>query len=251
MNKALVIVALFVFSAFSAAAQSNPEESSLTYGLVIDCSGSVGENLKYITATASSVVSSNGAFDQTFITRFISSDKIDTVEELTSDKTKLNRTIGGLYVEGGQTALVDGVYFAARYLADHATAGRRALLLISDGEDRQSNYTLDFLVKYLRDKNIPVYILFFGYHPPRLVTFINKLAQDSGGKVVFAEQGKDLPAKAPDVIRLLREGSFNRTTRPNERWARATVSVSFESSCARASPHHRRWASPGFRRGAG
>jgi Ca-activated chloride channel family protein len=214
MNKALLIVALFLVGTFAVAGQTKPEESSLTYGLVIDCSGSVKQSLKYIVASASSVVDSNTGSDQAFVTRFVSHEQIQTVQELTSDKTKLVKSIGALYVEGGQTALVDGVYFAAQYLDNHTHNARRALVLISDGEDRQSYYNLDTLLKYLRDKQIPVYILAFGNHSPRSLVFINKLAQDSGGKVVFAGTGKDLPSKAPDLIHLLREGTANPTAQP-------------------------------------
>jgi Ca-activated chloride channel family protein len=215
MNKALLIVALFLAGTFAVAGQTKPEESSLTYGLVIDCSGSVRQDLKYIVASASSVVDSNTASDQAFVTRFVSHEQVQTVQELTSDKTKLVKSIGDLYAEGGQTALVDGVYFAAQYLDNHTHNARRALVLISDGQERQSYYTLDTLLKYLRDKQIPVYILAFGYHSRRALVFINKLAQDSGGKVVFAETGKDLPSKAPDLIHLLREGTANPTAQPN------------------------------------
>jgi Ca-activated chloride channel family protein len=209
MNKALVLVALFLVATFSVAAQTTPRESSLTYGLVIDCSGSVKQNFKYIAASATSIVDSNTASDQAFITRFVSHEQIMTVQELTSDKAKLLNGIGDLSVEGGGTALVDGVYFAAQYLNEHPSNTRRALVLISDGEDRQSYYNLDFLLKYLRDKQIPVYILAFGNGSPGSLRFINKLAHDSGGKVVFAETGKDLPAKTLDLIKLLREGSAN------------------------------------------
>jgi len=129
MNKALLIVALLFVGSLPVSGQTNSQKPSLTYGLVIDCSGSVRQNLKYIAASASLIVDSNTASDKAFITRFISSDKIKTAQELTSDK----------------------------------------------------------------------------------------LAQDSGGKVVFAEQGKYLPTKAPDLIHLLREGNVNRTTQPNKK----------------------------------
>jgi Ca-activated chloride channel homolog len=216
MNKALLTLALLLISTSSVVAQTKREASSLTYGLVIDCSGSVRQNLNYIVASASSIVNSNSASDETFIIKFISADKITTAQELTSDKTKLINSIGDLYVEGGNTAIVDGVYLAAQYLNDHPSNGRRALVLISDGEDLQSYYTLDFLLKYLQEKRIPVYILTFGHQTRRSLAFINKLAQDSGGKLVFAETGKDLPAKAADLIRVLREGNVNPTVQPNK-----------------------------------
>jgi hypothetical protein len=215
MNKALLIATLFFVATLSIAAQTKPD-APLTCGLVIDGSGSVRQNFSYIVASASAVVKSNAASDETFIIKFVSADKIITAQELTTDQTKLVNSIGDLYIEGGNTALIDGVYLAAQYLNDHTSNGRRALVLISDGGDLQSYYTLDFLLKYLRDKRIPVYILTFGYHSPRSLTFINKLAQDSGGRVVFAERGKDLPSKTPDLIRLLREGDANPTTQPNK-----------------------------------
>ena len=45
---------------------------------------------------------------------------------------------------------------------------------------------------------------------------VNAASQDSGGKVVFAKTGKELPTRVPDLIRLLREGTAERTAQPNQ-----------------------------------
>ena len=77
--------------------EGNPETISLfaktelpiTYGLVMDMSGSMRLQFPDVIAAARAIVGSNRANDQTFVVRFASSDKVETVQELTSDKVFL------------------------------------------------------------------------------------------------------------------------------------------------------------------
>lgn len=200
MKKLLLVLSL-VLVASSSGAQTETKPTSFAYGLVIDCSGSVRENLQYIRASASAIINANSEGEQTFVTKFISSDRIANIQEMTSDKSQLVKSLEKLYPEGGQTALIDGVWFAAHYLADHTPQEHRALVVITDGEDRASYYTETELLKYLKDKHIPVHVLTYG----RNLKLLNTLAQESGGKVVLAHTGKDLPSKAAEVVRLLQQ----------------------------------------------
>ena len=212
MNKLLLIVTLcFAFSV--AVAQNKPDTSPLTYGLVLDHSGSMKDILKYINASAAAMVDSNGPADETFITRFISSDKIEPVQDLTQDKARLVNSLRGLQTEGGQTAIIDGVYVAAEYLVEKSSNPHRALVLITDGDERSSYYKIDFLLSYLRKNKIPVYILSYVHSVKtesgskryeKALAFINTLANESGGKVEIADNARELPDKAAEIVRLLR-----------------------------------------------
>jgi len=65
------------------------KEVPLTYGLAIDCSGSVRSQFSEIVRATKNIVNSNQPGDETFLVRFISSDKIETLQPLTSDKKTL------------------------------------------------------------------------------------------------------------------------------------------------------------------
>ena len=62
-----------------------------------------------------------------------------------------------MFIEGGQTAVRDAVYLAAQRVTEYERSNkiedrkRRALVLVSDGEDRNSFYTEPQLFELLRE----------------------------------------------------------------------------------------------------
>ena len=191
-----------------------PDTTSLSYGLLLDYSASMRANLKYIAGAANKIIDANNPLDQTFIVRFISSDKIEVLQEFTSDKVKLLGSMNGLQIEGGQTAIIDAVYLGTQFLSQRTVNSKapRALVLITDGDDRASYYKLDVLLASLHQNQIPVYILAYfnnvkkeqgSKRYEKAIAFVNRLAQESDGKVILAENGKEIEDKATDIIRLL------------------------------------------------
>src|SRR5262245_10847621 len=130
MNKALLLFAGVVLGGSVTFAQTKADTSPLTYGLVLDHSGSMKDILKYINASAATIIDANVSGDETFIVRFISSDKIEPIQDLTQDKAKLVNSLRGLQTEGGQTAAVDGIYLAAQYLVEKTSNPHHALVVI-------------------------------------------------------------------------------------------------------------------------
>ena len=67
-----------------------------------------------------------------------------------------------MFVEGGQTAILDAVKISADYLANNArTDGSRsrALILVTDGEDRESGSKIEDVLKLLKENNIRVFVI--------------------------------------------------------------------------------------------
>src|SRR4029078_12821630 len=89
------------------------EEVPISYGLAIDTSGSLRSQLQALIDAGKTIINSNRAGDETFLVRFISSDKIETVQDFTPSKDLLIDGLDSLYVEGGQTAIIDAVYLSA------------------------------------------------------------------------------------------------------------------------------------------
>ena len=121
------------------------EEVPISYGLAVDTSLSLRSQIQSVIDAAKIIVNSNKKGDETFIERFISSDKINIEKEFTPNKDELLDAVDNLYLEGGQTAVIDGVYLAAEHVAeykkgDDSDRRRRALIVITDGEDRASFY---------------------------------------------------------------------------------------------------------------
>jgi len=119
------------------------EEVPVIYGLAVDTSGSLRPQFNQVVDAAKTIINSNKKGDETFLERFISSDKIETIQDFTPSKDALMDGLDTLYIEGGQTAVIDGVYLAAEHVAGYQKGGdddkrRRALIVVTDGEDRAS-----------------------------------------------------------------------------------------------------------------
>ncbi|HAF16462.1 MAG TPA: hypothetical protein DCK99_22730, partial [Blastocatellia bacterium] len=131
------------------------EEVPISYGLAVDTSGSLRSQLQAVVDAGKTIVNSNKPGDETFLVRFISSDKIETVQDFTPSKDLLMDGLDSLYIEGGQTAIIDAVYLTAEHVAeykkgDESDRRRRALIVITDGEDRSSFYSPEKLFARLR-----------------------------------------------------------------------------------------------------
>jgi VWFA-related protein len=128
-------------------------EVPLSYGLVIDASGSLHSQFQQVLDAAHRIVDSNKPADQTFVIRFVSSAIQEVMQEPTSDKVALFKALDDFYIEGGQSAVVDAVYLSAQKLAglkyNDAELRRKVLILVTDGDDRSSFYKQEQLFQLL------------------------------------------------------------------------------------------------------
>src|SRR5438132_7993310 len=197
------------------------QEVPVIYGMAIDTSGSTRPIFTQILDAAKTILNSNKRGDETFIERFISSDKIKTVQDFTANKDMLLDGLDSLYIEGGQTAVIDGVYLAAEHVAEYKKGGdddrrRRALIVVTDGEDRASYYPETELFKRLREEDVQIYLIGFvneldsdkGFirKSPRdkAVNLINRIASETGGRAFFPQSIAELPQVANEIVRDLR-----------------------------------------------
>lgn len=197
------------------------EEVPISYGLAVDTSQSLRFQLQSVIDAGKTIVNSNKPGDETFLARFISSDKIETLQDFTSNNDLLIDGIDNLYVEGGQTAIIDAVYVIAEHVAeykkgDDSDRRRRALILITDGEDRASQYTQDKLFARLREEDVQIYVIGFVNElekdkglirksdQQKAINLINKLATETGGRAFFPQSIAELPQIANDIVRDLR-----------------------------------------------
>ncbi|HET9526045.1 MAG TPA: VWA domain-containing protein [Pyrinomonadaceae bacterium] len=197
------------------------EEVPISYGLAVDTSGSLRSQLPTVIEAGKSIINSNKPGDETFLVRFVGRDNTETVQDFTANKELLMDALDNMYVEGGQSAIVDAVYLSAEHVAEYRKGDdtdrrRRALIVITDGEDRNSFYNQEQLFARLREEDVQIFVIGFvneldkeaGFirKSPRekAVNLINKLAEQTGGRAFFPESLSELPAIANEIIRDLR-----------------------------------------------
>ena len=190
------------------------EDSPLIYGLMIDSSGSVRGQYPHIMRAAEQIIGSNRSTDETFLVRFISSDKIYTAQEPTSDKALLKKVLDDFfYLEGGYSAVIDAVYLSAEKLAqqkmDPANFRRRVLVLITDGEDRESYYKPEHLFKLLAATDVQIFAigLTSDLKPQsrdRAINLLNRLGAATGGQTFFAATAADIERISKEIMHEIR-----------------------------------------------
>ena len=197
------------------------EEVPVIYGLAVDTSGSLRPQFNQVIDAAKTIINSNKKGDETFLERFISSDKIETIQDFTPSRDALLDGLDTLYIEGGQTAVIDGVYLAAEHVAEYKSGGdddkrRRALIVVTDGEDRASYYPEAQLFQRLREEDVQIFVIGFVNDleadkglirkSPRdkAVNLINKFASETGGRAFFPQSISELPQIANEIVRDLR-----------------------------------------------
>lgn len=197
-------------------------EVPTNYGIVIDNSGSMRQQLDKVVEAGKVFVNTNRLDDETLIIRFVGRDKIEIEQQFTSNKTDLIDALDNLYIEGGQTAVIDAVYLAVENIDEYEKAKksddkkRRALILVTDGEDRNSYYNEKQLFELLRESEVQIYVIgfvddlskeggFISKSPQaKAKAFLERIATESGGKAYFPKSAAELPALATEISSELR-----------------------------------------------
>jgi Mg-chelatase subunit ChlD len=137
---------------------------------------------------------------------FVDTPKIKLRQEFTYQKSELHDAAQNMYIEGGQTAILDALKSSADYLVQNARSdeGRaRALVLVTDGEDRSSVTKIDDLVRLLKEQNIRVYVIAMA-EQKIFVKILDRLTKETGGMVVTPKGRADLTSAAKQVSAAMR-----------------------------------------------
>lgn len=168
----------------------------LRVGLLIDASNSIRDRFKFEQEAAieflNQIVHSG---DLAFVIGF------DTTPEVTQNFTNNTEALAKgvrMLRPGGGTALYDAVYYAARdeiMAKDKSTvATRRAIILLSDGDDNQSRVTRDEAVEMAQKAEIIIYTISTNTSGTKLKgdKVLEYFAEETGGRAFF-------PFKIQDV----------------------------------------------------
>ncbi len=174
------------------------EDVPTTVGLVMDKSGSMRPNQGKVNKATELFLSLAHPENQLFLLAF--DDEAELEEDFTRDVEDIRDALENLLVGGG-TALYDAIYLST----EHAREGderKRVLLVFTDGEDKDSYYTAEELLEYVREADIQIFLVafldedldddsgFFGVFKSereKVVKTLTRIAEDTGGKAFFPE----------------------------------------------------------------
>jgi Ca-activated chloride channel family protein len=191
--------------------------------LVIDNSRSLRAQLPRVIEAGKIIVGANKPQDEVSVVRFVSASKIEVVQGFTPNKTLIENALDNLFVEGGQTAIIDAVYRTAEMVQKYQNSQKkedvklRTLILVSDGDDRGSQFDEKLLFELLRNSYVQIYAIGFtdtlsdvpdaetGVSRRRKArAFLTRLAQETGGKVYFPDSIEQLGKIALEISSELR-----------------------------------------------
>ncbi len=178
------------------------EDLPLTLGVTIDTSGSMFESLGEAQRAAvgflESIITPR---DRCFALAF--ADKPALLMERTSDVGAVAQVLENL-VANGSTSLHDAIVTSLYYY--RGVRGRRALVVLSDGEDTSSSLEFAEALEYAKRSGVAVFTigLRIGKADIGVRRKLEKLAEETGGRTFYIKEATDLASVYKDIERELR-----------------------------------------------
>ncbi len=209
-----------------------------TVGVVLDASGSMDTTRRvFVRAALARFLKGSHPTDEFFLIAFNRSPQL--IQGMTDDPAQVLGVLDryAAVEPRGFTALYDALYLAL----NHAARGRhakRAVLLITDGQDNVSHYKFTDVRRQLRESDVTVYAV--GIMSPNDESslgyggraILEELADMSGGRAFFAETEQQLNAAFDDLARELRNqyiiGFAPAETGKRDGWHEVRVKLSGE-----------------------
>ncbi len=178
------------------------QQLPIRLGIVIDTSGSMAETLPTVQRVVMGflrdlVRPQDRAFIETF------SDQPDLLAPFTADFKTLENALLALYADRA-TALYDSVIMGLFQFS--GVRGRKALVVLTDGEDTASKNSFDAVVGYAQRAGVTIYTIGVDLPITKVAARyqLNKLAEITGGQAFFVSGDTELQRIYSEIDRELR-----------------------------------------------
>jgi len=178
------------------------EDVPVSMGILIDTSGSMRSKIEMVNKAALALIRASNPEDEVFLIGF--SDEVELLEDYTNDIDLISDSLDNIVVTGG-TALYDAIHLAVEK-AGRGVKPKKAVVVITDGEDRDSYYKLEELLAKVQEADAQIYCIGFTNPLPDKGLFgrwsksvpekareaLQKIAEETGGKAFFPEKTAEL-----------------------------------------------------------
>jgi Ca-activated chloride channel family protein len=175
------------------------DDEPIAAGLVFDTSGSMGNKLSRSRMAAAEFFKIANPEDEFFLVEFDDSPRL--VVPLTTNTAEIQSHLA-FSRSRGSTALLDAVYMAMHEMKK-SKKNKKALLIISDGGDNHSRYTVGEVKNIVVESDVLIYAIgvFGGAATAEEAGgpgLLSHLAEQTGGRLLFAD-----PAELPNVAQKI------------------------------------------------
>jgi Ca-activated chloride channel homolog len=213
------------------------EDVPVSLGLVIDNSGSMRTKRERVNKAALTFVQTSNPQDEIFLINF--NDQVYIDQEFTKNHEELTEALDVLDARGG-TALYDAVYLSLEHIRE-GKEDKKALLLISDGEDRDSRYKFESVLEMARESPASIFVIgLFDKEGERsraqkkAARQLKELAEETGGKYYFPDSADEVEAICTQAAHEIRNqytlGYKPTNTRRDGTWRSVSVKVNSPNS---------------------
>jgi Ca-activated chloride channel family protein len=191
------------------------EDVPISVGLIFDASGSMQSTLGYARQAALAFLNTADANDEYFLVEF--NDRPHVTVETTTDVSKLQQHIMFIPAKGS-TALYDAVYVGMEKVRK-GNNSKRALLVITDGEENHSRYSFSNLREFVKEQNVQIFSI--GAWGP-----ITMLSDMTGGYAFHGAGLEDICQKIAVELKNEYLIGYRSTNRSKDgRWRKVQVKV--------------------------
>ena len=174
------------------------EDVPISLGIILDTSGSMRRKFDTVINAALAFIRASNPDDEAFLIGF--NDEVELLEDYTSDIDAISDTLDNTIVTGG-TALYDAIYLGVQK-GQEGDNPKKAIIVITDGEDKDSYYSLDELIDKVQESDVQIYNI--GFLRP---------SQDKG---LFGRFRKTPVEKARDGLKLISEETGGKAFFPED-----------------------------------
>ncbi len=208
------------------------EDVPLSLGIVFDVSGSMKDKLSIARDAAVTFLKTGSPEDEYFLAEF--SVKPSIAQDFTTDISRLQNHL--IFTPAkGMTALYDAVYLALEKV-DEGSNPKKALLLITDGEDNRSRYTFGNVREFVKESDVQIYSIgIVSNWNSQLAmgrtgrALIEELSEVSGGRSFFPNSVYELEDITTKIAVELKNqyviGYFSTNERKDGKWRKVQVKV--------------------------
>lgn len=185
------------------------EDVPVSFGLVIDNSGSMKEKRPQVNAAALTFVKTSNPEDEGFVVNFNDDYYLDTEHDFTSDTEEMRTALERIDARGS-TALYDAIIGSLDHLKK-GTRDKKVILAVTDGTDNASRHSLQNAIEQAQRSGALVYAvgLFSDEGQNRREikkarAALTQLANATGGLAFFPEDASDTEAICTQIARDIR-----------------------------------------------
>jgi len=202
------------------------EDRPITLAILLDSSASMKEKLEEVHDAAAAFVDTLRPEDRALVIDF--NDRVFLLEDLTADRERLKRAIVSTEALGG-TALYDVLHAAYRKIG--TIEGRKAIVLLSDGEDTASQFGFERVIEEAKSNPAIIYAIGLGGEgggPRRSV--LKELSSTTGGRAYFVKTAAQLADVYRQIAEELRAQYSVAYSTANEVWDGRWIKLEIESA---------------------